>query len=262
MLTEVLNNVAEEALRKSPLFASIIVGLGTVTTAVLSAKATPKAMASLEELYSKKENPTRMEVITTAAPHYASTAASVLITVAADIFLFKKYEKADANCNLALAACGIFEEELLRRDEKIAEYIGKKKAKKFQEEIANDKRRTRDPYTELTYVEQTGNGLGYLCYDTLGGRYFRSDMQAIKTAINMFNMDFIEERDGNAFDDPPEKELNDLFTILGLKKTGAGKLVTNKIIDPNGIFGSDIAENGEPCLTMDLERFAHMPSIY
>ena len=131
----------------------------------------------------------------------------------------------------------------------------------MEEEIANEKRKQRNPVTDYTDIIFTGNGQS-LCYDTLGGRYFRSDMQAIKTAINIFNDEFIEERDGNAFDDPPEKELNDLYMLLGIKKTGAGRLVTRTIISPHGIFASDIAENGEPCLTLNLEPYAHMPEGY
>lgn len=261
MVTETFNTVAEETVKKSPLLATIVGITGIFVTAALAVKATPKAMEAVEPLYSNGKKPTKMEVVKAAAPHYAAAAASAVVTVAADICVYKAYEHANEGLGLALTTCGIMEEELLRRDEKIAEYLGERKARKFHEEIANDKRRERDPMTDSTEVIFTGNGQS-LCYDALTGRYFRNDMQGIKTAINEFNMDFIEERDGNAFDDPPEKPLNDLYMLLGLTKVGVGNLVTTKIIDPNGIFSSDIAENGEPCLTINLEGYAHMPSCY
>ena len=252
------NMIVSETIKKSPLVATVIGITGTVVTAILAVKATPGAMEDLEKLYSEKEEPTPFDVIKTAAPHYATTALSMGVTITAEIFSYKEMSQ---RYGTALMTCGILEEELLRRNEKIKEYLGVKKAQKMEEEIANDKRRQRSPVNDSTDIIFTGNGQN-LCYDTLGGRYFRSDMQAIKTAINIFNDEFIEERDGNAFDDPPEKELNDLYMLLGIKKTGAGRLVTRTIISPHGIFASDIAENGEPCLTINLEPYAHMPSDY
>jgi hypothetical protein len=257
-LNEVGKEVATETVKKSPLLATIIAITGTVVTTVLAVKATPKALESLDKLYSKKEEPTKFEVVKTAAPHYIPAALSLGVTVAAEVFC---YNEMSNRYGLALTTCGILEEEIARKNEKIVEYVGQRKARRMDEEIANEKRKQRSPMTDSTEVIFTGNGQS-LCYDTLSGRYFRNDMQGIKAAINIFNMDFIEERDGNAFDDPPEKEINDLYILLGLGKIGYGKLVTSKIIDINGIFGSDITETGEPCLTIDLERYVHMPSCY
>lgn len=257
IFNEIGNVLITETVKKSPLIALVVGVTGTVVTTVLAVKATPGAMEDLEKLYSEKEEPTPMDVIKTAAPHYATTALSMGVTITAEIF---SYKELSSRYGTALMTCGILEEELLRKNEKIKEYLGAKKVQKMEEEIANDKRRC-NPITDNTDIIFTGNGQ-YLCYDTLGGRYFRSDMPAIKTAINIFNDEFIEERDGNAFDDPPEKELNDLYMLLGIRKTGAGRLVTRTIISPNGIFSSDIAENGEPCLTINLEPYAHMPSDY
>lgn len=263
MFVELLNDVSHQLLtetaKKAPFLSAVVAMTGTVVTAVLAVKATPKAIESLEELYSKKEEPTKWEVIKTAAPHYVATVASAAVTITSDIFLYKQYEKAESNYGTTLIAYGLLEEELLRRDEKIAEYLGKNKTKRMYEEIANDKRRDRSPMTDGTEVTFTGNGSA-LCYDTYSGRYFRMDKPNIQAAINLFNQDLLDDRDTNPFDERVEKEVNDLYVLLGLKKIGSGCLVVSKIIDPNGVFGSDIAENGEPCLTLDIERYIHAPA--
>lgn len=262
MVAEVLNEacgeVVYETVKKSPLILLVAAIGGTVLTAAMAVKSTPKALEALDQLYSEKEEPTKLEVIKTAAPHYVPALLSLAATIACYIW---GYNIQTGRYELLLAGYGILEEELARRNDKIVEYVGPRKARRFEEEIANEKRRDRAPMDDNTEVIFTGNGSS-LCYDMLSGRYFRMDKPNIQAAMNIFNMEFIEERDGNAFDDPPEKELNDLYPMLGLKKIGAGNLVTNKILDVNGVFGVDVAENGEPCLTINLEPYAHMPSMY
>lgn len=258
VLSEACSEVVSETVRKSPLVLTLAAIGGTILTVAVAVKSTPKALEALDKLYSEKEEPTKIDVIKTAAPHYVPALLSLAATITCYIW---GYNIQAGRYELLLAGYGILEEELARRNEKIIEYVGPRKARRFEEDIANDIRKDRAPITDSTEVVFTGYGTS-LCYDVLSGRYFRMDKPNIQAAINLFNMDFIEERDGNAFDDPPEKELNDLYVMLGLKKIGAGRLVTTKIIDPNGIFGVDESETGEPCLTMNLEGYAHMPAMY
>lgn len=249
--------VVKETVKKSPLILLVAAIGGTVLTAALAVKSTPKALEKLDELYESKEEPTKLEVIKTAAPCYLPALLSLAATIGCYIW---GYNIQTGRYELLLAGYGILEEELARRNDKIIEYVGPKKMQRMNEEIAIDKRRERAPFTDNTEVTLTGNGLGYLCYDALSGRYFRSDKLTVKEAINIFNNEFLKDKESNPFDDRPEKPLNDLYTLIGLKQAGVGDLVTTKIIDPERIWGLDEAENGEPCLTINLAEYAHFPS--
>lgn len=247
--------VVNETVKKSPLILLVAAVGGTILTAALAVKSTPKALEALDDLYANTYQPTKLEVIKTAAPCYLPAALSLAATVACYIW---GYNIQMGRYELLLAGYGILEEELARRNDKIIEYVGPRKAIRMDEEIANEKRRDRAPVRENTEVLITDRG-NTLCYDTLSGRYFRMDKPNIIAAINTFNDDFLRERDGNPFADETTKELNDLYLLLGLKKVGCGNLVTTRIINYQTIFGTDEAENGEPCITMDLEGYAHYP---
>ena len=86
IFNEIGNTLINETIKKSPLIALVVGVTGTVVTTVLAVKATPGAMEDLEKLYSEKEEPTPFDVVKTAAPHYATTALSMGVTITAEIF--------------------------------------------------------------------------------------------------------------------------------------------------------------------------------
>ena len=262
-LRDACSEVIAETVRKSPVLFVIAASIGTVATTVIAVKATPKAMGAVKSLYEDKKEPTKLEIVKAAAPHYIPAALSLTATIVFEWLLYAKYDKLNNNYHLAMLAYGITQEELARRNEKLAEYIGPKKLQKFNEEIANEKRIQRAPYTDNTEVHFTGNGLGYLCWDAVSGRYFRSDKNSIIASINMFNHELEEEKRNNPFDDQVEKELNDLYLLMGLEKCGVGNFVISEPINPYGIWGSAESNlgTGETALTMDIERYIHLPAL-
>jgi hypothetical protein len=87
----------------------------------------------------------------------------------------------------------------------------------------------------------TGGG-DQLCFDTLTGRYFHSDMETIRRAeieikqrilLNMF------------------AEQNEFYELLGLEPVGAGEtLGWNVEHMPDLVFTSHLAGDGRPCLAV------------
>ncbi|WP_254556795.1 DUF6353 family protein, partial [Salmonella enterica] len=70
------------------------------------------------------------------------------------------------------------------------ETLGEKKEKQIREEI--DKDRIKKNPVGKSEVIITGNGKT-LCYDHTSGRYFESDMETIKRAVNTINKQMLDE---------------------------------------------------------------------
>lgn len=143
--------------------------------------------------------------------------------------------------NAALATAYTISETALKDyREKAVEVVGEKKEQAIRDAIAKDKL-TGNPVDDKQIV-MTGSG-DTLCYDVLSGRYFRSDIEKIRKAINDLNRDMLSEQ---------YVSLNDLYYAIGLPDIKLGNdLGWN--IDKGYIevqFGSHLAANGTPCLVL------------
>ena len=82
-----------------------------------------------------------------------------------------------------------------------------------------------------------------LVFDELSGRYFLSDKETIRTAVNDFNQQIIW---GST------QDLNDWYRILGLDDILIGEILgwnSDRMMDIS--FESMVAPNGEPCLVLN-----------
>lgn len=113
--------------------------------------------------------------------------------------------------NAALAAAyALSETNFKEYREKTLEEVGEKKEEKIRNAVAEEKI-TKNPVNTSTVLE-TGNG-DTLCYDAICGRYFKSSIEKLKSAINELNV-FLTE-DGTA-------SLNDYYELIGLPEGGLG----------------------------------------
>lgn len=127
--------------------------------------------------------------------------------------------------------------------EKVAETIGKNKEQKVRDDISKDKIISNPVSTKEVII--TGKG-EVLCYDSLSGRYFKSDVEKIRQIINNLNQDL-----------PNDKfiTLNNLYYELGLGGIALGDEM-GWSIDRTGIielepFSATIADDGTPCLVLN-----------
>ena len=82
------------------------------------------------------------------------------------------------------------------------------------------------------------------CYDVFSGRYFQSDIETIRRVENNINGQLNSECYAS---------LNEFYAGLGLPPIAAGELVGWS--DPNALsveFGSQLTDKGEPVLTVDF----------
>lgn len=253
------HNVQMSVAKNSP---KILMGVGIagmVTSTVLAVKATPKALKLIEEAEDQKmENqlndgikPTEIVETLTPVETVKATWKAYIPAVsvgAVSIACLLGSTNINARRTAALAtAYKLSETALTEYKDAVVETIGEKKAKAVKDKIA-EKRVKENPVSKNEVIV-TGTGTS-LCYDTLSGRYFQSDMNAIKKAENELNMML---RDENYV------SLNSLYDMLKLEHTKmSDELGWN--IDRDGYVeievSAQISEDSQPCLVLD---FSAMP---
>lgn len=234
----------------------ILIGLGiasAITSTVLAVKATPKAMELLAE--AEKENINRqtkegvpgpevknglptMQVVKTAWKCYIPAAISGAASVA---FLLGS-NSVHARRNAAIAtAYKLSETALTDYKKEVIETIGEEKAKLIQDKVAQ-KHVDEHPVSN-NQVIITGSGK-QLCYDGISGRYFESDIQTIRAAVNTINETMVYEMYAS---------LGDFYNEIGLPPTTlSDELGWN--LDDGQLeisYGSAISDDGRPCITLD-----------
>lgn len=214
---------------------------GMVTTVVLSVKATPKALMLIEErkLDLDMEELPPTEIVKTAwkcyIPPFVTGVMSCACIIGASSVSMRR--------NAALAtAYTLSETALSEYRDKVIETLGEKKDADVRDAIAKDKL-DKNPITgnEVVVTERGET----LCYEPLSGRYFQSDIDKIKRALNEVN---------NMLLNDSYVALNDFYTEIGLGTTKIGDdlgwQIGGSLIDIH--FSTHLAANGEPCLVVDF----------
>lgn len=244
----ILVRTGETLSKNSP---TILTGLGVagvLSTAILAVKATPKALKVLELEQDRREKygepiviPT-LDTVKLCWKLYLPAAAVGLATagciVAANTVNLRR--------NAALAGLySITETAFKEYQNKVVETIGSNKERKVRDEVNQD-RLDRNP-SGANQIFITGKGK-VLCYDKLCDRYFESDHETIRKAVNDINL----ELRNSMF-----VELNDLYYAIGLAPSGLGSQVGWEIDHGycEAKFSTGLNENNEPCLVMDFDVY-------
>lgn len=228
--------------KRSP---EILVGFGIfgmITGTAFAVKATPKAIKLIEEDSKKTHNGdphayTKKEAIKSAWKCYIPAAIIEGVSIGCIIGSSKIHLKRNA---VLAAAYGISESALKEYREKVVETIGEKKEKTVHDAIAKD-RMEKDPVTTKEVIV-TGSG-DSLCYDELSGRYFKSNMEKIKSAQNIINKRMLNEG---------YITLNEFYAEIGLQDIGIGDNLGWDVGDGylDLSFSSQLASDGTPCLVI------------
>lgn len=211
---------------------------GMFTTTILAVRATPKALRLLEEKKAEVEDDLQpLEVVKTAGPCYIPAAVTAGLSVACLI----ESHKIHGRRNAALATLYSLSESALREyQEKVIETVGPKKEEHIRDEIDKDRVKNDPVVNKQVYI--TGNG-ETLCYDTMSGRYFMSDINKLKKAMNDLNYRMTTNYD---------LTLNEFYLEIGLSEIDIGSEIgwsVNKgLIDLR--FSSQLTEDGRPCLVV------------
>ena len=186
-LKAIFTDLSKAARKHSPEILTGIGIAGMLSTTILAVRATPKALMLIEEKKREKkfagEQPefTKIEVVKTAWKPYIPAA----VTGVASVACLVGASSVNARRNAALAAAyALSETTLADYKEKVVETLGEKKAQEVKDAIAKDKIEN-DPVTRKEVVI-TDKG-ETLFYESLSGRYFKSDYESIRSAVNTLN---------------------------------------------------------------------------
>ena len=128
--------------------------------------------------------------------------------------------------------------------DKVHEIVGVQKARKVDDEIQKDRLEKNPPVDKQIVI----TGLGeQLCYDSFTGRYFKSDIEAIRKAANDVNARVLSEMYASQ---------DEFYSLLGRGPTTIGQelgwTIDNRI---ELVFSSHITASGKPCLAVGYEKF-------
>lgn len=215
---------------------------GMITSTVLAVKVTPKALQLMDErkFDLEVEKLTVVETVKTTWKCYIPA----VVTGAASVGCLIGASSVNARRNAALAtAYKLSETALNEYREKVVETIGEKKDQAIRDQISKDHIEEKPVSKSEVIITEKGNTL---CYDTISGRYFKSDIDKIKKAVNELNRKMVYDN---------YVSLNEFYDELDLAHTSVGDdlgwNMENGFIDI--YFSSQIADDDTPCIVVNYD---------
>lgn len=243
-----LHNIARGAGKyitdNSPAILTVLAVTGTVTTAILTGRATFAYMKELaEEGYYDRDykfERTVKEHVEKAWTLFIPAVITGSITVACVIGANRIGSKRAA---MLAAAFTLSEKSFTEYREKITEKLGAKKEQAARDEIAQDQVRRNPPRGDLVVI----NSGQVLCYEAYAGRYFLSDMESLRKAENDIN----RQINNDSF-----ASLADLYDMLGLKHTDMSQEMgwnSDQIVEFK--FSTVLSEDNRPCISFTFVAY-------
>ena len=240
-LKNVASDIKTTMVKNAP---GILVGVGIVGmagTTILAVRATPKAITLIEAKKRELEVDSLTPVETVKATWKCYIPAAVTGVMSTACLIGASSVSARRNAALA-TAYNLTKVAMNDYKDAVVETIGEKK-EQIVRDTAAKKKIERNPVTN-TEVIVTERGTT-LCYDAVFGRYFRSDIDTIKRAVNELNRSIVSSMYAS---------LNEFYDEIGLPPIEIGdKLGWN--MDDGQVevdFSSQLAANGTPCLVISF----------
>lgn len=245
-ITKFAKNVRTSLVKHSPEILTGIGIAGMITTTVLAVKATPKAMRLIEqekELTGQEKLPVK-DTIKVAWKCYIPAAISCAASMACLIGASSVNSKRNA---MLATAYKLSESAFSEYRDKVVETIGEKKEKEVREKVHQDRIDKHPANSSEIVITEVGNTL---CHDYYSGRYFKSDLDKIKKAINEINRRML--CDGYV-------GLNDFYDEIGLESTSqSGRYGWNlEMVNRHSLIELDtdaiLTKEGVPCIVIDFK---------
>ncbi len=226
--------------RNSPTILTGLAVTGLVTTVIMAVRATPKAQELISrykwDLTVGSDDPSTWELIKAGWRPYIPAALMGTTTIACIITANSIHLRKNA----ALMGLYSLSETTLREyQSKVVETIGRVKEDHIQADVAQG-RLNQSPMTGKTIV-LTGKGEA-LFFESLSGRYFRSDIEKMRKLQNDVNRQLLT----NMY-----LSLNELYFEMGLESVDLGRDTgweVNHMLEFR--FDSKITPSGEPCIVL------------
>lgn len=223
------------AVENAPAILTGIGVAGTISTTFLTAKATFKAADILAE--EDKDISTRDKFFLVWKV-YVPAGCVGTVTIAAIVMSNRITSRRLA----AMATAYTLSEKAYNEyQEKIRETFGKNKAEKVKDDIAQDQVSNNPVTNQQVIVTSHGD---VLCYEAHSGRYFNSDMEALKKAQNDFNYQMLNHGYG---------ALSDFYDYIGLAHTKMSDDLgwnSDNLLELR--FTTTMSDDQRPCIHVDF----------
>lgn len=209
---------------------------GTVMTAYLTGRASVKAVEIIREESEVQELDPKEKVLLTWKEFIPPLAVGAL-TVSCIIGVNRIGMRRTA---AIAAAYSLSEKAFDEYRNKVAERFSESKEQRLRDDIAQDQVRARP--VQSSEVIFTGSG-DVLCYDSITGRYFTSDVETIRKAQNDINYQILNNMYAS---------LHDFYKKIGLPGTPYSHEVgwnLDNLLDVK--FSAVIADDGRPCISIN-----------
>lgn len=239
--------------KNSPVILAGFAVAGTITTTVFAVRATPKATRIINELYNDHEEEIKAvedaggkyklpktEVIKAVLPTYLPTIGMGVVTIAcivgSTVLQHKRVAILEGLYSTANVALSTYQN-------KVVEQIGEKAEQKVRDAIAKDEVEAK-PFT-TSHVVFTGKG-DTLFYDTWSGRYFKSDFEKVRAAVNETNTIVLSDMWAT---------VNDFYFYVGLPPVKCGEGIGfNPDHKLDIIYSTMHADDMTPCTVLTFRE--------
>lgn len=245
-LTKLAKQAEKIIADNSPLILTAIGVTGTITTALLASKASFKAARILDdaEYWAEQNNQPPVDIrekVDRTWKLYIPAVSTGFLTVACIVASNRIGTRRAA---AMAAAYSLSEKAFVEYKDKVAEKIGITKEQKVRDELAQD-RVNANPVSSKEVII-TGNG-DVLCYDSITGRYFKSNMESLRKVENDINRTIMH--DGYV-------TLHEFYISIGLPSTLYSSEVGWNNDSPFELqFSTTMSENNEPCLALEYAAY-------
>ncbi len=224
-----------------PLILSAAAGVGTLSTAYLASRASFQAaeLIAITDQYVTPPTDHKeliKERVKLVWKFYIPAGISAISTIACIVGANRVEVKKTIAAQTAFAVSERVYSEY--RDKVIEEY-GERKDQAIRDKIADERVKLTAPDKDILI---TGPG-NILCCEMFTGRYFASDMEALRKAQNELNAKLLAH-DYATFDD--------FYYMIGLSRTSSSSQIgwkSTKLMDLE--FSTVLTDDGRPCLAFD-----------
>jgi hypothetical protein len=241
----ILTKQAKKAIAdNSPAILTALGVTGTLTVAYLTGKASFKAAEILAKETARREadgdpqmdNWDKVDLVWREFIPAAGIAAMTVSAIIGANHISTKRVAAFAS------AYSMAEKGFAQYKDKVLEKVGEKKEGEIRDEVA--KQQLKDHPLKQSQIILTGKG-DHLCFDAYSGRFFQSDIEKVRAAVNDINFEIINN---------DYASVSDYWSLIGLPSTSSSDDVgwnTDKKLECE--YTSDLTKEGVPCMVVTFK---------
>ena len=242
-VSSLVSRAGKLAADNSPLILTALGVAGTLSTAILTGKASIRAYQIIDEVERVEgvhaDPRVRLKergklVWKEFIPPVVSLAGTISCIICANRIGTRR-------AAAMAAAYAISQDTFTEYKTKVIEKIGEGKERAIRDDIARDRVMKNPPPTKLIVTDE----MKVICYEQYTGRYFMSSMEDIKFAQNEINYTIINNNYAS---------LSDLYDLIGLNRTSISEEVGWNLDNPLEItFSTVMSEDNRPCLSFNYK---------